>query len=121
MGAIETIRERCDPSAMALREALVVYKKGNRRVPYAVEADPRLYGDLLRHYLQWAAGLLAAMQEAAAARPAAQGAVDHFVTRSIAYFNDPSRWPGVASLDNPARVLIPAYYAVRAAQHVNGL
>jgi hypothetical protein len=121
MSAIEAIRERCDESAKALREALVEYRKRNASAPYALEADPKLYGDLLRHYLLWASGLLAAMQEAAAARPSASTAVDHFVARAIAYFNDSSRWPGVTSLEDPARLVIPAYYSVRAAQHVNRL
>ena len=121
MSAIEAIRERCDESAKALREALVEYRKRNTSVPYALEADPKLYGDLLRHYLLWATGLLGAMQEAAAARPSASTAVDHFVARAIAYFNDSSRWPGVTSLEDPARLVIPAYYSVRAAQHVNRL
>jgi hypothetical protein len=121
MSAIDAIRQRCDQSARELRKALLAYREGNASVPYAVEAVPALYGDLLRHYLQWAVGLPAAMQDAAALRPAAQPAVDHLVTRAIAYFADAPRWPAVASLELPARLLIPAYYTVRAAQHVNAL
>jgi hypothetical protein len=41
MSAIEAIRERCDESAKALREALVEYRKRNTSVPYALEADQR--------------------------------------------------------------------------------
>ena len=67
MSATDEIRALCDQPGRELREALISYSKGNARAPYSIQADSMLYGDLVRHYLRWCAGLLAKMQEAAAA------------------------------------------------------
>lgn len=116
---LHTIRSRCDRSARDLRHALIEYRKRSGDVPYAVEADLLLYGNLLRHYLQWSTGILPAMREAVAKHPIATGPVNLLIDRVVAYFADESRWPQIAGLEHPARLLIPAYYTVRAAQHVN--
>jgi hypothetical protein len=80
-----------------------------------------LYGDLVRHYLQWCAGLLTKMEEATAVRPASQAAVGHLLERAAAYFKDTARWPSVPHLNHPLRLLVPTCYAMRAAQRVNSL
>jgi hypothetical protein len=121
MSATGEIRTLCDQPGRELREALIRYSKGNARVPYSIQADSMLYGDLLRHYLQWCAGLLAKMEEAAAARPMWKDAVAQLLERSAAYFKDTARWPPVPYLDHPLRLLVPACYAMRAARRVNSL
>ena len=73
-----------------------------------------LYGDLARHYLQWCAGLLAKMEEAAAARPAWKDAVAQLLERTAAYFKETARWPSVPHFDHPLRLLVPR--ATRCAQ-----
>jgi hypothetical protein len=121
MSATDEIRALCDQPGRDLREALIRYSKGNARAPYSIQADSMLYGDLVRHYLQWCAGLLAKMQEAAAARPAWKDAVAQLLERTAAYFKETARWPLVSHLDHPLRLLLPACYATRAAQRVNSL
>jgi len=121
MSATDEIRALCDQPGRELREALIRYSKGNARTPYSIQADSMLYGDLVRHYLQWCAGLLAKMQEAAAARPAWKDAVAQLLERTAAYFKETARWPSVSHLDHPLRLLLPACYATRAAQRVNSL
>ena len=121
MSATGEIRALCDQPGRELREALIRYSKGNARAPYSIQADSMLYGDLVRHYLQWCAGLLAKMEEAAAARPTWKDAVARLLERSAAYFNDTARWPSVPHLDHPLRLLVPACYAMRAARRVNCL
>jgi len=121
MSATGEIRTLCDQPGRELREALVRYSKGNARAPYSIQADSMLYGDLLRHYLQWCAGLLAKMEEAAAARPTWKDAVAQLLERTAAYFKETARWPSVSHLDHPLRLLLPACYATRAAQRVNSL
>ena len=121
MSATGEIRTLCDQPGRELREALIRYSKGNARAPYSIQADPMLYGDLLRHYLQWCAGLLAKMEEAAAARTAWKDAVTQMLERTAAYFKETTRWPGVPHLDYPLRLLLPACYASRAARRVNSL
>jgi hypothetical protein len=121
MSATGEIRTLCDQPGRELREALIRYSKENARAPYSIQADSMLYGDLLRHYLQWCAGLLATMEEAAAARPAWKDAVAQLVERTAGYFKETSRWPSVPHLDHPLRLLLPACYAMRAARRVNSL
>ena len=121
MSATDEIRVSCDQPGRELREALIRYSKGNARAPYSIQADSMLYGDLVRHYLQWCAGLLAKMEEAAAARPAWKDAVAQLLGRSAAYFKETARWPPVPHLDHPLRLLVPACYAMRAARRVNSL
>jgi hypothetical protein len=121
MSATGEIRTLCDQPGRELREALIRYSKGNARAPYSIQADSMLYGDLLRHYLQWCAGLLAKMEEASAARPAWKDAVAQLLERTAAYFKDTARWPSVPHLEHPLRLLIPACYATRAARRVNSL
>jgi hypothetical protein len=121
MSATAEIRALCDQPGRELREALIRYSKGNARAPYAIQADRMLYGDLVRHYLQWCAGLLTKMEEAAAARPAWKDAVTQLLECSAAYFKDTARWPSVPHLDHPLRLLLPACYAMRAARRVNSL
>src|SRR5262245_18916593 len=115
------IRALCDQPGRELREDLLRYAKENPRAPYSIQADSMLYGDLVRHYLQWCAGLLAKMEEASAARPASKAAVDHLLKRTAAYFKDSARWPSVPQLDHPLRLLAPACYAIRAVRRVNSL
>jgi hypothetical protein len=121
MSATGEIRTLCDQPGRELREALVRYGKGNARAPYSIQGDSMLYGDLVRHYLQWCAGLLAKMEEAAAARPAWKDAVVQLLERTAVYFKEPARWPPVPHLDHPLRLLVPACYAMRAARRVNSL
>ena len=121
MSATAEIRALCDQPGRELREALIRYSKGNARTSYSIQADSMLYGDLVRHYLQWCAGLLAKMQEAAAARPAWKDAVAQLLERTAAYFKETARWPSVPHLEHPLRLLLPACYATRAAQRVNSL
>ncbi|MFL6500984.1 MAG: hypothetical protein ACJ8LL_09785 [Candidatus Udaeobacter sp.] len=121
MSAKGEICALCDQPGRELREALDRYSKGNARTPYSIQADSMLYGDLVRHYLQWCAGLLAKMDDAAAARPAWKEAVAQLLERSIAYFKDTARWPSVPHLEYPLRLLVPACYAMRAAGRVNSL
>lgn len=121
MGATAEIRALCDQPGRELREGLLRYVKGNPRAPYSIQADSMLYGDLVRHCLQWCAGLLTRMEEASAARPASQAAVGCLLERCVAYFKNTPRWPSVAHLDQPLRLLVPACYAMRAAQRVNSL
>jgi hypothetical protein len=121
MSATGEIRTLCDQPGRELREALIRYSKENARAPYSIQADSMLYGDLVRHYLQWCAGLLAKMEEAAAARPAWKDAVAQLLERTAAYFKDTARWPSVPHLDHPLRLLVPACYAMRAARRVNSL
>ena len=121
MSATDEIRVSCDQPGRELRDALIRYSKGNARAPYSIQADSMLYGDLVRHYLQWCAGLLAKMEEAAAARPAWKDAVAQLLGRSAAYFKETARWPSVPHLDHPLRLLVPACYAMRAARRVNSL
>jgi hypothetical protein len=121
MGATAEIRALCDQPGRELREALLRYVKANPRAPYSMQADSMLYGDLVRHYLQWCAGLLTRMEEAGAARPASQAAVGCLLEHCVAYFKDTARWPSVSHLDHPLRLLLPACYATRAAQRVNSL
>jgi hypothetical protein len=121
MSATGEIRTLCDQPGRELREALISYSKGNARAPYSIQADPMLYGDLLRHYLQWCAGLLAKMEEAAAARPAWKDAAAQLLERTAAYFKDTARWPSLPHLEHPLRLLVPACYAMRAARRVNSL
>ena len=99
-------------------EAFEMYAKASS-APTGVKANPLLYGDLTRHYLLWSAGLLTRMEEAAAARPDAGPLVEPLLDRVGAYFDTESRWPATPHLGAPARTLVPAYYAVRAAQRVN--
>ena len=119
MSATAEIRDLCDPSPGALRQALLAYAKSNRRAPPGIDADPNLYTDLACHYLEWSAELLTAMETAVAARPAGKAAVDQLVKLAHAYFHDNSRWPSAARLGPPLNLIIPAYYAVRGAQEVN--
>jgi len=121
MSATDEIRVSCDQPGRELRDALIRYSKGNARAPYSIQADSMLYGDLVRHYLQWCAGLLAKMEEAAAARPAWKDAVAQLLGRSAAYFKETARRPSVPHLDHPLRLLVPACYAMRAARRVNSL
>lgn len=121
MSATDEIRASCDQPGRELREALIRYSKENARAPYSIQADSMLYGDLVRHYLQWCAGLLAKMEEAAAARPAWKDAVAQLLERTAAYFKETARWPLVPHLDHPLRLLVPACYAMRAARRVNSL
>lgn len=121
MSATGEIRALCDQPGRELREALIRYSKGNARAPYSIQADSMLYGDLVRHYLQWCAGLLAKMEEASAARPTWKDAVAQLLGRSAAYFKDTARWPSVPHLDHPLQLLVPACYAMRAARRVNSL
>lgn len=121
MSATGEIRTLCDQPGRELREALIRYSKGNARAPYSIQADSMLYGDLVRHYLQWCAGLLAKMEEAAATRPAWKDPVAQLLDRSAAYFKDTARWPAAPHLDHPLRLLLPACYAMRAAKRVNAL
>lgn len=121
MSATGEIRALCDQPGRELREALIRYSKGNARAPYSIQADSMLYGDLVRHYLQWCAGLLAKMEEAATARLAWKDAVAQLLGRSAAYFKETARWPPVPHLDHPLRLLVPACYAMRAARRVNSL
>ena len=121
MGATAEIRALCDQPGRELREALLRYVKANPRAPYSMQADSMLYGDLVRHYLQWCAGLLAKMEEAAAARPAWKDAVAQLLERTAAYFKETARWPSVSHLDHPLRLLVPACYAMRAGRRVNSL
>ena len=121
MSATAAIRALCDVPGKALRDALLVYAKGNSRAPAAIRADAILYGELVRHYLQWSAALLTTMEQAAAVRPACKSAVDRLVELADAYFRDTARWPAAAHLDHPLRLLIPAYYTVRGVQQVNSL
>jgi hypothetical protein len=121
MSATDEIRVSCDQPGRELRDALIRYSKENARAPYSIQADSMLYGDLVRHYLQWCAGLLAKMEEAAAARPAWKDAVAQLLGRSAAYFKETARRPSVPHLDHPLRLLVPACYAMRAARRVNSL
>ena len=79
-----------------------------------MQADSMLSSDLLRHYLQWCAGLLAKMEEAAAGRPAWKDAVAQLLERSADYFKETARSPPVLRFDRPLRLLIPR--AARCAQ-----
>jgi hypothetical protein len=116
MKAITEMREAAK-SGGAMNEAM-------RR--YLAESGPYLsqrgvvFAQLALHYLQWTANLLAKLQAAAEARPAAGGAVKTCLERIDAYFETPDRWPSVDRLDHPLRSLIPAYYAMRAAQRASG-
>ena len=121
MSATAAIRALCDQPARELREALLRYAKGNPLAPYSIQADSMLYGDLVRHYLQWCAALLTKMEEAAAARPAWKDAVVQLLERTAAYFKETARWPSVPHFDHPLRLLVPACYAMRAARRVNSL
>jgi hypothetical protein len=121
MSATAEIRALCDQPGRELREALIRYSKGNARAPYSIQADSMLYGDLVRHYLQWCAGLLARIEEAVAARPAWKDAVAQLLERSAAYFKVTARWPAAPHLEHPLRLLVPACYAMRAARRVNSL
>jgi hypothetical protein len=121
MSATGEIRTLCDQPGRELREALIRYSKGNARAPYSIQADSMLYGDLVRHYLQWCTGLLAKMEEAAAARPAWKDAVAQLLERTAVYFKETARWPAVPHLDHPLRLLVPACYAMCAARRVNSL
>jgi len=121
MSVTAEIRTLCDQPGRELREDLLRYVKGNPRAAYSIQADPMLYGDLVRHYLQWCTGLLTKMEEASAARPASQAAVEHLLERAAAYFKQNARWPSVPHLDYPLRLLVPACYSMRAAQRVNSL
>jgi hypothetical protein len=121
MSATDEIRALCDQPGRELRENLLRYAKANPRAPYSIQADSMLYGDLVRHYLQWCAGLLAKMEEASAARPASAAAVAQLLERSAAYFKDTARWPSLPQLYLPLRLLVPACYAMRAARRVNSL
>jgi hypothetical protein len=121
MNATDEIRALCDQPGRELREDLLRYAKANPRAPYSIQADSMLYGDLVRHYLQWCAGLLAKMEEASAARPASAAAVAQLLERSAAYFKDTARWPSLPQLYLPLRLLVPACYAMRAARRVNSL
>src|SRR5262245_34053451 len=103
MSTTDEIRALCDQPGRELREALISYSEANARTPYSIQADSMLYGDLVRHYLQWSAGLLAKMEEAAATRPAWKDAVAQLVERSAAYFKDTARWPSLPHLDHPLR------------------
>lgn len=119
MSATAELRALCDPSPKELRQALLAYSKNSRRAPAGITEDPNLYTDLVHHYLAWSAELLTAMEGAAAARPAAKGAVDRLVELAHAYFHAESRWPSAAHLGPPLNLLIPAYYTVRSAQEIN--
>src|SRR6266850_3556346 len=99
MSATAAISALCDQPGRQLREALLNHTKGNSRTAYSIRADSMLYGDLVRHYLQWCAGLLTRMEEAGAARPAAQAAVGCLLEHCAAYFKDSARWPSVPHLD----------------------
>jgi hypothetical protein len=121
MSATAEIRALCDQPGGKLREDLLRYAKANPRAPYSIQADSMLYGDLVRHYLQWCAGLLAKMEDASAARPASAAAVAQLLERSAAYFKDTARWPSLPQLYHPLRLLVPACYAMRAARRVNSL
>lgn len=98
-------------------DAFEAYAK-RPEAPNGIKANPALYGELTRHYLVWAAGLLARMEDAAAARPSCQILLPPLLAQVAAYLDHPARWPSVPLID-PARALVPAYYAVRAAQRVN--
>ena len=121
MSATAAIWALCDQPERGLRQALLRYVKGNPRTPDSIQADSMLYGELVRHYLQWCPGLLAMMEQAAAERPASQAAMEHLLECAAAYFKETARWPSVPHLDDPLRLLVPACYATRAAQRVNSL
>jgi len=121
MSATGEIRALCDQPGRELTEALIRYSKGNARASYSIQADSMLYGNLVRHYLQWCAGLLSEMEKAAAARPAWKDAVAQLLEGTAAYFKETARWPSVPHLDHPLRLLVPACYAMRAARRVNFL
>ena len=121
MSATAEIRALCDQPGRELREDLLRYAKANPRAPYSIQADSLLYGDLVRHYLQWCAELLAKMEDASAARPASAAAVAQLLERSAAYFKNTARWPSLPQLYHPLRLLVPACYATRAVRRVNSL
>lgn len=98
-------------------DAFEAYAK-RPQAPNGIKANPALYGELTRHYLVWSAGLLARMEDAAAARPSCQRLLPPLQAQVAAYLDHPARWPSVPLID-PATALVPAYYAVRAAQRVN--
>jgi hypothetical protein len=121
MARASDILARCDQKATPLKEALRRYADGNPAAPRAIRADLDLYVQATRTYLAWSAGLLKALEDVCASRPCAGSAVGELVTRCAAYFDSPGRWPQVPAMDLPLRLMIPAYYTARAAQHVSCL
>lgn len=121
MPATADIRALCDQSAGDLRRALLGLTKENSHASSAIAEDLNLYADLARYYLQWSAGLLLALEDEASARLGCRAAVECFLKLTHAYFTDPARWPKGAQLEHPLTLLMPAYYAVRAAQKLNWL
>lgn len=115
------ILARCDQKGTPLKDALRRYAQANPAAPYAIQADLEGYGQATRTYLAWSAGLLKALEDACSSRSGARAAVDALIARCVAYFDAPDRWPAVPAMDLPLRLMLPAYYTARAAQHVSCL
>lgn len=116
MNAVRQLRE-ASKSGTAMNESMRRYREVSGT--YLSQSDVT-FAHLAVHYLQWTAELLAKLERAAEARPAAAASVEICKGRIGAYFNAPERWPAVDRLDHPMRLLIPAYYAMRAVQWTSG-
>lgn len=112
MTALDQIRELLDQPGRDLNDAARYYAEHNTDVPHAIKAEPVLYGELARGALRWTADLLTAIELSAATRPASAAAAGLLADRVAAYFEGSSRWPPVAHMQHPLRLLMPAYYAV---------
>jgi hypothetical protein len=115
LGAMEDLQ----PSGRELNDAARHFAGNNPAAPPAMRAAPELYGELARTVLLWTRDVLAAVDEAARARPAAQPAFQYLMGRVDDYFAAPSRWPDIPSLMRPLLTLVPAYYALRAVQRLD--
>ena len=107
MTTVAAIRELGDVPGSQLNDPFQAYAKGGSNVPRGIKANPILYGELTRHYLQWSAALLSTIEQAASARVACQPAVGRLMECASAYFADSTRWPDVSHLQHPLRLLMP--------------
>lgn len=118
MSSSTRLRSLGEAPGRAFNEAFEAYA----RTPHAclgIRADPLLYAELTRYYLLWVGGLLARLEEAAVARGGFGSVVPPLMAHVERYLDAASRWPATPGLDGPARAILPAYYAARAAQRVN--
>jgi hypothetical protein len=114
MAPLDRVRASLDQPGRDLNDATRHYAEHSSEAPFAIKAEPVLYGELARGALHWTGDLLTAIERSAATRPAAETVAGPFVDHVAAYFEHSARWPTVSEMEHPLRLLMPAYYAVHA-------
>lgn len=118
MSSSTRLRSLGEAPGRGFNEAFEAYARTSHACR-GIRAEPLLYAELTRYYLLWVGSLLARLEEAATARGGFDAVVPPLMAHVERYLDAESRWPATPGLDGPARAILPAYYAARAAQRVN--